>query len=222
MRDGFIKVAAATPVIRVADCTRNGEETIRLIEEAEQLGVKVLVFPELGITGYTCGDLFLQNSLLDAAKKTMWEIAKATNGKDVFVFVGLPLQVRDKLYNVAAAILNGEVLGLIPKKYIPNYSEFYEARHFHEGPAETADIFVDGQQVLFGQNLIFTCEPLGMTLAAEICEDLWTSIPPSNFHALAGANVIVNLSASNELVGKGTGKKPVAPAAGSISVCLCR
>ena len=207
MRDGFIKVAAATPVIRVADCTRNGEETIRLIEEAEQLGVKVLVFPELGITGYTCGDLFLQNSLLDAAKKTMWEIAKATNGKDVFVFVGLPLQVRDKLYNVAAAIQNGEVLGLIPKKYIPNYSEFYEARHFHEGPAETADIFVDGQQVLFGQNLIFTCEPLGMTLAAEICEDLWTSIPPSNFHALAGANVIVNLSASNELVGKGSQRK---------------
>ena len=203
MKHGFIKVAAATPEIKVADCIWNGEQTIKLIEEAEKLGVKVLVFPELGITGYTCGDLFLQDTLLSAAQKTMWKIAEATEGKDVFVFVGLPLQVRDKLYNVAAAIHNGELLGLIPKKYIPNYSEFYEARHFHGGPAETADIFVDGLLVPFGQNLIFTCEELGMTLAAEICEDLWTRIPPSNNHALAGANVIANLSASNEVVGKG-------------------
>ncbi len=203
MKHGFIKVAAATPEVKVADCVWNGEQTIRLIEEAENLGVKVLVFPELGITGYTCGDLFLQDTLLDAAQKTMWKIAEATEGKDVFVFVGLPLQVRDKLYNVAAAIHNGELLGIIPKKYIPNYSEFYEARHFHTGPAETADIFVDGLLVPFGQNLIFTCEELGMTLAAEICEDLWTRIPPSNIHALAGANVIANLSASNEVVGKG-------------------
>ena len=207
MKHGFIKVAAATPEIKVADCLWNGEQTIKLIEEAEQQGVKVLVFPELGITGYTCGDLFLQNSLLDAARKTMWNIAEATEHKDVFVFVGLPLQVRDKLYNVAAAIHNGELLGLIPKKYIPNYSEFYEARHFHGGPAETADIFVDGLLVPFGQNLLFTCEELGMTLAAEICEDLWTRIPPSNLHAFAGANVIVNLSASNELVGKGARRR---------------
>lgn len=207
MKHGFIKVAAATPEIKVADCIWNGEQTIKLIEEAENLGVKVLVFPELGITGYTCGDLFLQDTLLDAAQKTMWKIAEATEGKDVFIFVGLPLQVRDKLYNVAAAIQNGELLGLIPKKYIPNYSEFYEARHFHGGPAETADIFVDGLLVPFGQNLIFTCEELGMTLAAEVCEDLWTRIPPSNLHALAGANVIVNLSASNELVGKGARRR---------------
>ena len=204
MKHGFIKVAAATPEVKVADCIWNGEQTIKLIEEAEEQGVKVLVFPELGITGYTCGDLFLQDTLLDAAQKTMWKIVESTEGKDVFVFAGLPLQVRDKLYNVAAAIQNGELLGLIPKQYIPNYSEFYEARHFHAGPAETADIFVDGLLVPFGQNIIFTCEELGMTLAAEICEDLWTRIPPSNLHALAGANVIVNLSASNELVGKGT------------------
>ena len=203
MRHGFIKVAAATPEVKVADCIWNGEQTIKLINEAEEQGVKVLVFPELGITGYTCGDLFLQDSLLDAAQKTMWKITEATEGKDVFVFVGLPMQVRDKLYNVAAAIHNGELLALIPKKYIPNYSEFYEARHFHAGPEETADIFVDGLLVPFGQNIIFTCEELGMTLAAEICEDLWTRIPPSNNHALAGANVIVNLSASNEVVGKG-------------------
>ena len=207
MKHGFIKVAAATPEVKVADCIWNGEQTIKLIEEAEEQGVKVLVFPELGITGYTCGDLFLQDTLLDAAQKTMWKIVESTEGKDVFVFVGLPLQVRDKLYNVAAAIQNGELLGLIPKQYIPNYSEFYEARHFHAGPAETADIFVDGLLVPFGQNIIFTCEELGMTLAAEICEDLWTRIPPSNLHALAGANVIVNLSASNELVGKGTRRR---------------
>ena len=207
MKHGFIKVAAATPEVKVADCIWNGEQTIKLIEEAEQQGVKVLVFPELGITGYTCGDLFLQDTLLDAAQKTMWNIVKATEDKDVFVLVGLPLQVRDKLYNVAAAIQNGVLLGLIPKKYIPNYSEFYEARHFHMGPAETADIFVDGLLVPFGQNIIFTCEELGMTLAAEICEDLWTRIPPSNIHALAGANVIANLSASNELVGKGNRRR---------------
>ena len=207
MKHGFIKVAAATPEVKVADCIWNGEQTIKLIEEAEQQGVKVLVFPELGITGYTCGDLFLQDTLLDAAQKTMWKIVKATENKDVFVFVGLPLQVRDKLYNAAAAIQNGELLALIPKKYIPNYSEFYEARHFHMGPAETADIFVDGLLVPFGQNVIFTCEELGMTLAAEICEDLWTRIPPSNLHALAGANVIANLSASNEVVGKGTRRR---------------
>ena len=207
MKHGFIKVAAATPEVKVADCIWNGKQTIKLIEEAEQQGVKVLVFPELGITGYTCGDLFLQDTLLDAAQKTMWNIVKATEDKDVFVLVGLPLQVRDKLYNVAAAIQNGVLLGLIPKKYIPNYSEFYEARHFHMGPAETADIFVDGLLVPFGQNIIFTCEELGMTLAAEICEDLWTRIPPSNIHALAGANVIANLSASNELVGKGNRRR---------------
>lgn len=207
MKDGFIKVAAATPEIKVADCTWNGEQTIKLIEEAEQQGIKVLVFPELGITGYTCGDLFLQDVLLETARKTMWNIAEATEGKDVFVFVGLPLLVRDKLYNVAAAIQNGELLGLIPKKYIPNYSEFYEARYFHGGRSETADIFIDGLLVPFGQNLIFTCQELGMTLAAEICEDLWTRIPPSNLHALAGANVIVNLSASNELVGKSTRRR---------------
>ncbi len=202
MKDGFIKVAAATPEVKVADCIWNGEQTIQLIEEAERMGVKVLVFPELGITGYTCGDLFLQDTLLDAAKKAMWKIAEATEGKDVFVFVGLPMQIKDKLYNVAAAIQNGELLGLVPKKYIPNYGEFQEGRYFQAGQAETVDAFVNGLLVPFGQNLLFTSEELGMTLAAEVCEDLWAPVPPSSFHALAGANVIVNLSASNEVVGK--------------------
>ena len=204
MKDGFIKVAVATPEVRVADCIWNGEQTIKLIEEAEKQGVKVLVFPELGITGYTCADLFLQDTLLDAARKTMWNITEATEGKDVFLFVGLPIQIKGKLYNVAAAIQNGELLGLIPKQYIPDYSEFNEGRYFQAGGAECTDAFVDGLLVPFGQKLLFTCEELGMTLAAEICEDLWAPIPPSSYHALAGANVLVNLSASNEVVGKET------------------
>ncbi len=202
MKDGFIKVAAATPEVRVADCIWNGEQTIQLIEEAELQGIKVLVFPELGITGYSCGDLFLQDTLLNAAKKTMWKIAEATEGKDVFVFVGLPLEIKDKLYNVAAAIQNGELLGLVPKQYVPNHSEFFEGRHFEAGRAEVVDVFVDGQLVPFGQNLLFGCETAGITLATEICEDLWAPVPPSSRHALAGANVIVNLSASNEVTGK--------------------
>ena len=203
MKDGFIKVAAATPEVRVADCIWNGERTIKLVEEAEQQGIKVLVFPELGITGYTCGDLFLQDTLLENAKKMMWNITEATEGKDVFVFVGLPLQIKDRLYNVAAAIQNGELLGLIPKKYIPNYSEFHESRHFQAGKAETEDVFVDGLLVPFGQNLLFTNTETGMTLAAEVCEDLWAPVSPSTLHAMSGANVLVNLSASNEVVGKG-------------------
>lgn len=202
MRDGFIKVAAASPKLKVADCAYNGKEIMQMIKEAEEAGVKLLVFPELGITGYTCGDLFLQDTLLTGAKRTLKDIVEFTEGKDVFVFVGLPLLVKDKLYNVAAALQNGELLGFVPKYNIPAYSEFYESRHFNSGSKEVTEISFDGQFVPFGTNLLFTCEKLGMTVAAEICEDLWTVIPPSSHHALAGANVIVNLSASNETTGK--------------------
>ena len=202
MKDGFLKVAVATPEVKVGDCGWNARQTIQLLQEAEEQGVKVLVFPELGITGYTCGDLVFQDTLLENAKKKMWEIAEVTQGKDVFVFVGLPLMIKGKLYNVAAAIQNGELLGLIPKYSIPNYSEFSEGRYFKAGKKEVTDIFIDGQLVPFGMNLLFTCEPLGMTLAVEICEDLWGAVPPSSFHALAGANVLVNLAASNEVTGK--------------------
>ncbi|MGN0505036.1 MAG: NAD(+) synthase [Lachnospiraceae bacterium] len=202
MKDGFVKVAVASPKLKVADCAYNGTETIRMIEEAEAAGVKLLVFPELGITGYTLADLVLQDTLLDNAKETLKQIVEATAGKDVFVFVGLPLMVKDKLYNVAAALQNGELLGFVPKHNIPTYSEFYEGRHYRGGKGEVTDIPFDGQFVPFGMNLLFTCEALGMTIAAEICEDLWTAIPPSSHHALAGANVLVNLSASNETTGK--------------------
>ena len=202
MKDGFLKVAVATPEVKVGDCGWNARQTIQLLQEAEAQGVKVLVFPELGITGYTCGDLVFQDTLLENAKKKMWEIADATKDKDVFLFVGLPLMIKGKLYNVAAAIQNGELLGLIPKYSIPNYCEFSEERYFKAGKKEVTDIFIDGQLVPFGMNLLFTCEPLGMTLAVEICEDLWGAMPPSSSHALAGANVLVNLAASNEVTGK--------------------
>ena len=202
MKDGFIKVAAATPEVKVADCHWNGEQTIRLIREAETQGVKVLAFPELGITGYTCGDLFLQDTLLSQAKRMMWRIVEVTEGMDVFVFIGLPLMVKGKLYNVATAIQNGELLGLVPKKQIPNYGEFNEGRYFCSGREEAVDIMLDGRVVPFGQNLLFTCEEAELTLAAEICEDLLVPVPPSSYHAMAGANVIVNLSASNEVAGK--------------------
>lgn len=202
MKDGFIKVAVASPNLRVADCTFNGNEMIKMIEEAEEKAVKLLVFPELSITGYTIGDLVLQDTLLDAARTTLKKMVEFTEGKDVFVFAGLPLLVKGKLYNVAAAMQNGELLGFVPKHSIPNYSEFYEARHYSRGEKEVTDVMIDGQFVPFGMNQLFTCEPAGMTIAVEICEDLWTAIPPSSYHALAGANVIVNLSASNETIGK--------------------
>lgn len=202
MKDGFIKVAVATPAMRVADCAYNGNKMIKLMAEAEAAKVKLLVFPELSITGYTISDLVLQDTLLDAARRTLKQLVDATEGKDVFVFAGLPLLVKGKLYNVAAAMQNGELLGFIPKGSIPNYSEFYEARHYSPGKREVTDILFEGQFVPFGMNLLFTCETIGMTIAAEICEDLWTAIPPSSHHALAGANVLVNLSASNETIGK--------------------
>ncbi len=202
MKDGFIKVAVASPKLKVADCAYNGKEMMQMIKEAEEAGVKLLVFPELGITGYTCGDLFLQDTLLTGAKRTLKELAEFTEGKDVVVFAGLPLLVKDKLYNVAAAFQNGGLLGFVPKYNIPAYSEFYETRQFISGRREVTEILFDGQFVPFGTDLLFTCEELGMTVAAEICEDLWTVVPPSSRHALAGANVIVNLSASNETTGK--------------------
>lgn len=202
MKDGFIKVAAASPKLKVADCAYNGKEIIQMIQKAEEAGVKLLVFPELGITGYTCGDLFLQDELLENAGKTLKDIVSFTEGKDVFVFVGLPLLVKNKLYNVAAALQNGELLGFVPKHNIPAYSEFYESRHFRSGRHEVTEVLFDCRYVPFGMNLLFTCDKLGITIAAEICEDLWTAIPPSSEHALAGANVIVNLSASNETTGK--------------------
>ena len=206
MRHGFVKVAAITPDIRVADCDFNGESIIKEMKYCADRGVKIAVFPELSITGYTCGELFLQERLLNSALNTLKKIIKASWGMDMLTFVGLPFETDGKLYNVAAVFKDGELLGMIPKQYIPNYSELYEARHF--APCAGENRLLDWEEnktgyVYFGNKLIFENKDMkNLKVAAEICEDLWVVIPPSNHHAMAGATVIANLSASPEIMGK--------------------
>ncbi len=204
MLDGFIKAAAATPKIRVADCACNTEAVTALIEEADKQKIKLLVFPELCVTGYSCGDLFYQPVLLKAALGSLEKIAAFSAGKDMLIAVGCPLEVRGELYNCAVIIQSGEILGVIPKKFLPNYNEFYEARQFTPAPnTENGTAMLLGKSVPFGTDLLFECENLPeLVFAAEICEDLWAPDPPSTQLALGGATVIANLSASNETIGK--------------------
>lgn len=203
MRDGFVKVAAATPEIRVADCGFNAERICEQLDEAFTQKAKIIVFPELCMTGYTCGDLFWQEKLLDSAKHELCRILAHTRGRDALVFVGMPWEKDGKLYNVAAALFDGRLIGLVPKRHLPNYNEFYEARYFAQGNECIEWVKFEGQPVPFGMRQLFCCEhPQGLCVAAEICEDLWAPAPPSVRHALAGANVIVNLSASDEAAGK--------------------
>ena len=203
MKDGFIKVAAATPKLKVADCSYNTAKICMMIDEAYEQGAKILVFPELCLTGYTCGDLFWQERLLEEAKHELRHVIFHTQGRQMLVFVGLPWEKDGKLYNVAAAICDGRLLGLVPKRFLPNYNEFYEMRHFASGNEKVDWVELEGVPVPFGMNQLFCCRELeGLTVAAELCEDLWAPVPPSTAHALAGANVIVNLSASDEVTGK--------------------
>lgn len=203
MKDGFIRVAAATPKAAVADCIFNANETIELMKEADRQGAKLVVFPELGLTGYTCGELFLQNLLLDGAKEALAAVAKASEPLDVTAVVGLPMMMGGKLYNTAAVVSHGSILGFVPKKHIPNYSEFYEKRYFAEGFFEPMTTSFNGQEVPFGINLLFEAESMPeFKFAVEICEDLWVAAPPSTEHTAAGALVIANLSASDEVTGK--------------------
>ena len=203
MRQGFVKVAATTPNIRVADVEHNTGEICRLIDETVANGAKIVVFPELCVTGYTCGDLFAQDVLLKKSKEAMFKIAAHTAGKDALIFIGLPFVVRNKMYNVAAALHRGEVLGLVTKTFLPNYSEFYEMRQFQPGPKKADWIWVDGVEIPFGPQILFECEEMpDLVVSAEICEDVWSPIPPSIEASLCGATVIVNCSASDETVGK--------------------
>ena len=203
MKHGFVKVAAATPDIKVADCIYNAQSICSDMKKAAEQGAKIVVFPELCLTGYTCSDLFWQERMLDAAKEGLRKIIKASLTLDGLFFVGLPWELNQKLYNVAAAVSNGELLGLVPKKYLPNYAEFYEARHFTPGKEDVEWVTFDGQEVPFGMHQQFHCAEIpGLIVAAEICEDLWVPNPPSVAAAMAGATVIVNLSASNENTGK--------------------
>lgn len=203
MKHGFIKVAAVTPKIKVTDVKYNTQVICDKIEEVYSQGAKIMVFPELCITGYTCGDLFLQGILLEEAKKGLLIIAEATAGKDAVVIVGLPIERDGRLYNVAAVLCNGEILGMVPKKSIPSYAEFYEGRHFTNGNSQVVSYYLDGEEIPFGINLLFQCISMpGLTIGCEICEDLWVANPPATNHAMMGASVIANLSASNETVAK--------------------
>ena len=220
MKDGFVKVCCATPKIKVADVDHNVNEIIKLMYDASENGAKVIVFPELCITGYTCQDLFLQGKLLDKALEGLDRIIDATNGIDALVFVGTPLEVDGKLYNTAAAIFAGHILAFIPKKNLPNYAEYYEARHFYPGFSDQVCIGYKGQDVVIGQNVIFTTPAVkGLQIACEICEDLWVADTPSTRHAMNGANLIVNLSAGNEIIGKAEYRRMLVKATSARLVC---
>ena len=200
---GFLKIAAATPGVKAGDCSHNIARIAGLIREADRQGVSVAAFPELCITGYTCGDLFLQHTLQTGALDALQTVLDGTRTLDTVVLVGLPLLIHGKLYNCAAVLCHGQLLGLVPKTYLPNYGEFYEKRQFTPGSTEVETITVCGQQVPFGTSLLFRCRSMpSFVLGVELCEDLWSALPPSTFHALAGATVIANLSASDETVGK--------------------
>ena len=205
MKHGFVKVAAATPDIRVADVAYNTEKIREDIAEACENGAKLLVFPELCVTGYTCGDLFTHDVLLEAARKALLGLAEFTADKDILVFVGVPLDIEGKLYNVAAALNRGKIIGLTTKTFLPNYGEFYEMRQFTPGPAEAEYISFEGDRVPFGPQILFQATAMeNLIVSAEICEDVWSPVPPSIGAALEGATVIVNCSASDETIGKDT------------------
>ena len=203
MRDGFVKVAAGTPGIRVADCAHNAGQIIDLMGQAERQGVKVLALPELCLTGYTCGDLFLQDTLLRGAEDALERILRETADLELVAALGLPVRCNNKIYNCAAVIQKGEILGLIPKLYLPNYGEFYEQRWFASGAGLEGSVELCGQCVDLCPNQLFFCDTMpNLVVGVELCEDLWAPAPPSVELARKGATVILNLSASNELVGK--------------------
>ena len=203
MRDGFLKVAAGTPPIRVADCRYNAEQIFTLMRQADEQGVRVLCLPELCLTGYTCGDLFLQDTLLEAAEEGLSTILEATKNLDMLTALGMPVRHHGKLYNCAVVIHRGVILAVVPKSHLPNYNEFNEIRWFT--PAQESDrlFTLCGQETFFGADVFFPCETMpDLTIGVEICEDLWTALPPSAPLAQAGATLILNLSASSEVVGK--------------------
>ena len=220
MNYGFIKVAAATPKIKVADCTFNGAQILHCIREAEERGVKVLAFPELCLSGYTCGDLFLQQTLLEAAERALLALAEQTQALEMLCLIGFPLRQGSALYNCAAVLYRGQILGFVPKENIPNYGEFYELRHFTPAPAENGTVHFCGMEIPFGKKLLFCCRQLPeLKVAAEICEDLWVANPPSGAHAAAGATVLANLSASDETIGKSEYRRMLVQSQSARSVC---
>ena len=220
MEQGFIKVAAVTPKIRVADPVYNGDIICECLEEAWKKGAKIIVFPELCITGYTCGDLFLQQCLLEEAFAQLLRIKKATCDKDALVMVGLPVERCGSLYNAAAVLWDGQILGVVPKANIPSYGEFYEGRYFAAGNREAVPFQIEGITVPFGTDILFECENVhGLTAVCEICEDLWVPNPPGTEHALNGATILANLSASNETIGKDEYRELLVKSASARLIC---
>ncbi len=221
MKDGFIRTAAATPKIKVADCIFNTQAVMDMMQEAYDNDTKVLVFPELVITGYTCNDLFLQDTLIMAAQDGLAAIVKKSEElKGMITYVGVPYMYNCKLYNTAVAVMNGRILGIIPKSCIPNYGEFYEARHFVPGDKAPIKVTLLGQETWFGTDILIQAEDMPkLVIGCEICEDLWTPMPPSIRHALAGATLIVNLSASNETVCKDAYRKSLVSSQSASLVC---
>ena len=220
MKNGFVKVATITPKCKVADTTYNGEQIRSWMKEAAKAGAMVTVFPELCITGYSCSDLFLQRLLLKEARIELQSIAEASGDLPGIFFVGLPYEIGGKLYNMAAAISRGEILGMVPKTYIPNYNEFYEARQFTSGRNLCTQVYLGEQEIPVSTDLLFSCQEIEeLKIGAEICEDLWTPNPPSISHAMAGATVMVNLSASDEITGKNAYRRELV--AGQSARLLC-
>ena len=220
MKDGFITVATATPQVAVADCEANTQAILACINEMAAAHAKVMVLPELCITGYTCSDLFWQTKLLDEAEAALSVIAEESRQVDALITVGMPLRVAGKLLNVAAILCRGKVLGFVPKVNLPTYNEFYETRHFTSGSADMGTVQFCGEEIPVGTNLLFSCENMvDLCVAAEICEDLWVPNPPSVHHALAGASVICNLSASDEMVGKGSYRRDLVAGQSARLVC---
>lgn len=205
MKNGFLKVCAATSDIQVANPKFNSQQILEIIRTQSSKEVKLIVFPELCLSGYTCGDLFLQDILLEESVSQLLWIAKESKDCDSIITIGMPMRKDGKLYNVAAVLFHGKVIGVVPKTHLPNYSEFYEARHFAKGNKIVDYIYLDGQEeaIPFGTQLLFRCSNMkDFILGVEICEDVWVTIPPSSYHVQMGATVIANLSASNETTGK--------------------
>ncbi|MCL1936963.1 MAG: NAD(+) synthase [Candidatus Azobacteroides sp.] len=198
---GFFRVAAAIPELQVADCSFNTQQMKELMAEACKQGVQIICFPELSVTAYTCGDLFLQEILVREAERALKQLLDETSEWPICFIAGAPVEYRSKLYNCALVCCNGRIAGIVPKTYLPNYSEFYEKRWFETyGGEEVIDICWGGQTVPFGGRLLFSVRD--QKFALEICEDVWSIIPPSSYHSMAGAQLLFNLSASNELIGK--------------------
>ena len=220
MQYGFLRCAAFSPALRVADCDYNADQIIAAMRQAAGQGVQLLCLPELCLTGYTCSDLFLQQTLYQGAEAALARILAESRSCPLVVLVGLPVCQGGKLYNCAAVVAGGRLLGLVPKRHLPNYGEFYEHRHFAPGPRQPVAVTVAGQPTRMGTDQLFVCAEMPeLVLGVEICEDLWAPVPPSCAHALAGATLVCNLSASDETVGKAAYRRELV--AGQSGRLLC-